>query len=339
MLRHRERMRENETALPPLEGKRSAAAPPDPEVVDRPSRRRFTSAYKMRIIGEADRCTEPGEVGRLLAVHGAPAAVITYNPYSYNAAVGSRARDRLGVPWFCIVADGIGPGSRAYAAAADRADGRVFLPWSGYQACQVEPNLHLDGGVGTFRGHAASVPTREPRVVLYAGRMTRSNGVELLADAFGDLSQRDVELWFCGKGRNARVEAAARRDARVKVLGAVTESRLTELSRTAYVFVNPRLSDVPGNAMLFPSKLLRYLAYGKPVVSTWTEGLAPEYRSILRIPSDETPAGLAASIDDVLGWDAERVEELRLRIGRFIDGRLWSVQAKRLVGWMEEHSP
>ena len=152
MLRHRERMRENETALPPLEGKRSAAAPPDPEVVDRPSRRRFTSAYKMRIIGEADRCTEPGEVGRLLAVHGAPAAVITYNPYSYNAAVGSRARDRLGVPWFCIVADGIGPGSRAYAAAADRADGRVFLPWSGYQACQVEPNLHLDGGVGTFRG-------------------------------------------------------------------------------------------------------------------------------------------------------------------------------------------
>ena len=70
MLRHRERMRENETALPPLEGKRSAAAPPDPEVVDRPSRRRFTSAYKMRIIGEADRCTEPGEVGRLLRREG-----------------------------------------------------------------------------------------------------------------------------------------------------------------------------------------------------------------------------------------------------------------------------
>ena len=63
-------MRENETALPPLEGKRSAAAPPDPEVVDRPSRRRFTSAYKMRIIGEADRCTEPGEVGRLLRREG-----------------------------------------------------------------------------------------------------------------------------------------------------------------------------------------------------------------------------------------------------------------------------
>lgn len=70
MLRLRERMEENSTAPPPLEGKRSAAAPPDPEVVDKPSRRRFTSEYKLRIVEEADRCTEPGEVGRLLRREG-----------------------------------------------------------------------------------------------------------------------------------------------------------------------------------------------------------------------------------------------------------------------------
>jgi transposase-like protein len=63
-------MEENSTAPPPLEGKRSAAAPPDPEVVDKPSRRRFTSEYKLRIVEEADRCTEPGEVGRLLRREG-----------------------------------------------------------------------------------------------------------------------------------------------------------------------------------------------------------------------------------------------------------------------------
>jgi transposase-like protein len=63
-------MEENSTARPPLEGKRSAAAPPDPEVVDKPSRRRFTSEYKLRIVEEADRCTEPGEVGRLLRREG-----------------------------------------------------------------------------------------------------------------------------------------------------------------------------------------------------------------------------------------------------------------------------
>ncbi len=70
MLRHRERMKENRTAPLSWEGKRSAAAPPDPEVVDKPSRRRFSPSYKLRIVEEADRCTEPGEVGRLLRREG-----------------------------------------------------------------------------------------------------------------------------------------------------------------------------------------------------------------------------------------------------------------------------
>jgi len=70
MLRLRERMKDNGTAPPSWEAKRSAAAAPDPEVVDKPSRRRFSPTYKLRVVEEADRCTEPGEVGRLLRREG-----------------------------------------------------------------------------------------------------------------------------------------------------------------------------------------------------------------------------------------------------------------------------
>jgi transposase len=50
-----------------------ASTPPayrDPEVVAKPKRRRFTAEYRLRILEEADRCTEPGEVGRLLRREG-----------------------------------------------------------------------------------------------------------------------------------------------------------------------------------------------------------------------------------------------------------------------------
>ena len=79
MLGLRERMKDNGTAPPPLEGKRSAAAPgpPDPEVIDKPSRRRFSAAYKVRILEETDRCTEPGEVGRLLRREGLYSSSLT----------------------------------------------------------------------------------------------------------------------------------------------------------------------------------------------------------------------------------------------------------------------
>ena len=36
----------------------------------KPTRRQFTAEYRLRIIEEADRCTRPGEVGRLLRREG-----------------------------------------------------------------------------------------------------------------------------------------------------------------------------------------------------------------------------------------------------------------------------
>ena len=43
---------------------------PDPEVVAKPKRRQFTAQYRLRILEEAERCTQPGEVGRLLRREG-----------------------------------------------------------------------------------------------------------------------------------------------------------------------------------------------------------------------------------------------------------------------------
>lgn len=45
---------------------REALGAPDPEVVVVARRRSFTREYKMRIVEEADRCKQPGEVGMLL---------------------------------------------------------------------------------------------------------------------------------------------------------------------------------------------------------------------------------------------------------------------------------
>jgi transposase len=44
--------------------------PPDPEVLEKKPRRKFTAAYKLRILKEAEACTEPGEIGALLRGEG-----------------------------------------------------------------------------------------------------------------------------------------------------------------------------------------------------------------------------------------------------------------------------
>jgi len=43
---------------------------PDPEVVAKGKRRRFTAEYKRRILAEADRCTKTGDIGALFRREG-----------------------------------------------------------------------------------------------------------------------------------------------------------------------------------------------------------------------------------------------------------------------------
>src|SRR5664279_4911403 len=51
---------------------------PDPELVERPARRRYSAAYKLRIVQEADACSAPGEVGALLRREGLYTSHLTY---------------------------------------------------------------------------------------------------------------------------------------------------------------------------------------------------------------------------------------------------------------------
>jgi len=51
-------------------GESSLASIPDPEVSGRPARRQFSAAYKLKILEEADRCANSGEVGALLRREG-----------------------------------------------------------------------------------------------------------------------------------------------------------------------------------------------------------------------------------------------------------------------------
>jgi transposase len=63
----------------------SVAAPPDPEVTTKASRRRFTAEYKLRVLTLADACNEPGCLGKLLRREGL---------YASNLDTWQRQRER-----------------------------------------------------------------------------------------------------------------------------------------------------------------------------------------------------------------------------------------------------
>ena len=66
---------------------------PDPEVLAKPQRRRFTPAYKARVVEEAQRCTESGELGALLRREGLYSSALTQWRRQYQSGALQGLKD------------------------------------------------------------------------------------------------------------------------------------------------------------------------------------------------------------------------------------------------------
>ena len=274
--------------------------------------------------------------------HGKPLAVLSYNPTPQAVTTGLYAQRHYQIPWIDVCADHYDPGMgwSRYSYGASMARGHVFLSYQAFQDCPFPIKLHLDGGVSRLQFKPETQSNKNSvsnKIVLYTGMMSIWGGVNFLLKAFERIQDPDVELWICGHGSNSDVKAALKRDSRIHFFGLVSESRLQEICEQASVFVNPRPSQVPENTMNFPSKILEYLSYGKPVISTWTAGLSPEYRDVLEVLNEETEDCLAKTIENVLHWSDNQMTQNSEKIKEFLlKSKTWTHQASRLINWLQD---
>jgi glycosyltransferase involved in cell wall biosynthesis len=274
---------------------------------------------------------------------GKPAVVMTYNDYPWNATVGLYAQKHLDIPWVCVVADGPGIGRKyvEHEGLINRATARVFLSWGRFRDCHHGPKIHLDSGIKKLHFHRDSLHSNQSKksIVFFSGSMERWAGVDFLVESFMKVKKNEAELWLCGYGNNLAVQSAVKKDRRIKYLGLLSEDKLRQVSEEVSVFVNPRLSSIASNRSNYPSKVLEYLSYGKPVISTWTDGLSPEYADILIIPKNDSTSCLAETIDSVLAWDESDKKKNSLRIYNFLNsGKYWATQAQKLCDWLKDEN-
>lgn len=266
---------------------------------------------------------------------GKPLAVFSYNQEPWAVKLGLYAQKYFQIPWIDVCADCYDPGSdwARYAPGADAAKGHVFLSHQAFQTCPFPKKIHLDGGVSYLK-FDPETQVKDKKIILYTGMMSIWGGVSFLLKAFELIRDPDIELWICGHGTNVDLDAALKVDSRIHFFGLVSEARLQEMYKQASVLVNPRPSNVDGNTMNFPSKILEYLSYGKPIVSTWTPGLSPEYRDVLEVLIEENEDCLAKTIENVLDWPDEERKQYSIKIKDFLlKNKIWKEQAARLVNW------
>lgn len=268
--------------------------------------------------------------------------VATFNPLPWHVAAATTVALRRKVPWISFLLDDVlnDPTLEHYAHATRRAAGHVILSATAMdriaRLMPGTPALHLDGAVDRWRGDDSEAHSPARRHVVYCGAHTEEAGMSLLVGAI-PLVSADVAFTITGdRGRHEALTSLIARDARVQTVGWLSPAKLDELCRSATAFVNPRPPTHGLSLASFPSKLMTYLAYGKPVASTWTPGLAAAYRDFLVIADGETPAALAAAIDQAASMDAASRDMLRAKIRDFlVPGRLWETQGLRFANFLD----
>lgn len=265
---------------------------------------------------------------------GRPSAVLTYNASGVYGLLGERLQSELGVPWVPFVADyPVREAERwRHKRRLNTAAGRVYLSWSMF-ASDKGRSLHLDGGV-----HDVETTYATPeKAIMYAGTQGPYGGLDRLLDAVRLIPDPDLKVWICGKGDGGGERRGTLNDTRVKYLGLLAEEELRGLSRRAAAFVNPRPTGLRASRENFPSKILEYLSYCKPVVSTWTDGLAPDYRECLIVTEGDEPGDIARAIGVALRLGEPERRAVFDRIGRFLLAtRTWNRQAERVMQWLRQ---
>lgn len=154
--------------------------------------------------------------------------------------------------------------------------------------------------------------TRKPYTVLYAGGLHAAYGIDRLIDAVEKMDDL-IQLRLFGRGdQEDRIQRLAKTDARFYYGGFVNEEKLLPELQSADLLINPRPTTEKFSQMSFPSKLIEYLAMGRPVLTTRIKSIPSAFLDHFLFIEDESPEGIRAALLRVMCMpvaDREKISE------------------------------
>lgn len=197
------------------------------------------------------------------------------------------------------------------------------------------PSIVMEGIYGLPQQWYPEV--KRKRVILYSGRLNASYGVLNLLEAFLNLDDNSVELWFCGSGEMEEIiKSVANKDSRIKFLGFQSQEYVWKLQREVSLLVNPRQNTEEFTKYSFPSKTMEYLASGTPVLMYRLDGIPKEYDEYLHYVCGNTVEDLTLAIKKILNSDSTELGQKANKAQQFIMAQKNAVvQSAKILALME----
>lgn len=266
-----------------------------------------------------------------------PLAILNYNTYPYYCnAIKSVLKKFPEIAWFNVVLDLDDPipdNWVNFKNDTEGAKGAIFLSWWGFENAPVKDKLHLDCG---WSGKLPEYKFSTKKTFVHAGKMTAYGGIDSLIEAIKLVKSEDVIFKFYGKGSYKKLEDLAKNDKRVQICGFVNDEELVRNCESAYGFLSPRETNYQGTRMIFPSKILFYLKFQKPIISMMLPGMSPEYDKVLVKPSENSSVEWAKIINDSLEFSEHKLMAIKESSLEILNRKTWDNQGKSLLNFIKK---
>ena len=205
---------------------------------------------------------------------------------------------------------------------------------------KTKPYVILEGHSDiTMRDKVPSLKKKAAvRSVFYAGGVSRQYGLADLTEGFLQADLPNTRLEIYGPGDYVEeLQSIAEKDPRVFYGGMLLNSEIVAKEQEAALLVNPRPTHEEFVKYSFPSKTMEYMASGTPVLTTRLPGMPKEYYPYVDFIEEESAAGIAAALKNVLAASDEELFRKGQEARKFVlDGRNNVVQAKKLLAMLEK---
>ena len=287
-------------------------------------------------------------VANIIRAYGVPKIVLSYNFLPHTASLAKYLKRNHDTNLVAFVADA--PAKRTWSKRQhDRAlaeiSGAAFFSERYFQEFQADiPKLRFEGGVCLRQSIASSLgkaraehgATGREYNVLFAGSRGRHSGFKNLVECMKHVRTASVKLWLTGP---TNIGALSSLDPRITDFGFVNEAKLGALMESADAFINPYDLTFGPNAYNFPSKILEYIAYFRPIITTRTPGLGEEYFDVLDFADGSDAPALARAIDRVANLTISEAQSRALAMESFVRmSKSWDAQTSRLIQWFRDNS-
>lgn len=177
----------------------------------------------------------------------------------------------------------------------------------------------------------------EPKVILFAGALTRYNGVDILVNAFIKWDRDDIILRLFGVGElEQEIRNLTKEHKNIQFMGYRSNNEIIQEEMRATLLVIPRPTHQGISKYSFPIKLMEYMSSGTAVLTTDFSSIPEDYKPYLLFIKECSVDGLAKSLNDIFILEESRLKEIGSSAQTWIyKNKNNVIQAKKLYDFIE----